>query len=111
MDDEHLREILAQEYERETGNKSAEFIRLTKYRGVVSVDLAIAAMRRAWAHDEVKKPKFDNCSCSQCGKDFGPGEHGFSHCDSHVGLTGTGNFLRQFDGAPIFARGFGGLEI
>lgn len=42
-----MRELLAQEYERETGIKSGEFIRLTKYSGVVSVDLAVAAMVRA----------------------------------------------------------------
>lgn len=27
--------------------------------------------------------KFANVSCSQCGRDFGPGEHGFSHCKDH----------------------------
>ena len=27
--------------------------------------------------------KFGNTSCSQCGKWFGPGEHGFSHCSEH----------------------------
>ena len=27
--------------------------------------------------------KFENVSCSQCGKDFGPGFHGFSHCEDH----------------------------
>ena len=49
MGDSELREILAEEYEREYGpmHKSAEFIRLTKYRGIVTVDLAIAAMRSA----------------------------------------------------------------
>jgi len=29
---------------------------------------------------------FENVSCSQCGKDFGPGDHGFSHCDNHKPL-------------------------
>lgn len=28
---------------------------------------------------------FENVSCSQCGRDFGPGEHGFSHCSDHTG--------------------------
>lgn len=28
--------------------------------------------------------KFDKTFCSQCGREFGPGDHGFSHCDSHV---------------------------
>lgn len=27
----------------------------------------------------------ENVSCSQCGRDFGRGEHGFSHCDQHTG--------------------------
>jgi hypothetical protein len=29
-------------------------------------------------------PRFANVSCSQCGQDFGPGDHGFSHCISHL---------------------------
>lgn len=28
-------------------------------------------------------PKFDKVSCSNCGREFGPGDHGFSHCDQH----------------------------
>lgn len=28
-------------------------------------------------------PKFDNVSCSSCGQEFGPGDHGFSHCEDH----------------------------
>lgn len=28
-------------------------------------------------------PRFANVSCSQCGQDFGPGNHGFSHCANH----------------------------
>ena len=28
-------------------------------------------------------PKFANVSCSQCGQSFGPGEHGYSHCEDH----------------------------
>ena len=30
-------------------------------------------------------PRFLNVFCSQCGQDFGPGEHGFSHCRNHAG--------------------------
>jgi len=26
---------------------------------------------------------FENVCCSQCGNDFGQGEHGFSHCSDH----------------------------
>jgi hypothetical protein len=29
-------------------------------------------------------PRFANVSCSQCGRDFGPGDHGFSHCKHHT---------------------------
>jgi hypothetical protein len=32
-------------------------------------------------------PRFANVSCSQCGSDFGPGEHGFSHCEHHQRRT------------------------
>ena len=38
--------------------------------------------------------KFGNTSCSQCGEWFGPGEHGFSHCENHnksVQLTASRN--------------------
>lgn len=28
-------------------------------------------------------PKFENVGCSSCGRDFGPGDHGFSHCENH----------------------------
>lgn len=29
--------------------------------------------------------RYANVSCSQCGRDFGPGDHGFSHCEDHPG--------------------------
>lgn len=28
-------------------------------------------------------PKFTNVGCSNCGGEFGPGNHGFSHCEHH----------------------------
>lgn len=31
-------------------------------------------------------PQFDETSCSQCGRTFGPGNHGFSHCRDHAHL-------------------------
>lgn len=31
------------------------------------------------------QPRFQNTFCSQCGQEFGPGEHGFSHCENHRG--------------------------
>lgn len=33
--------------------------------------------------------KFDNVSCSQCGQEFGPGNHGFSHCEHHRSKPGA----------------------
>ncbi len=30
------------------------------------------------------KPVFENVSCSQCGREFGPGNHGYSHCFDHM---------------------------
>ena len=28
-------------------------------------------------------PQFQNTFCSQCGQEFGPGDHGYSHCRNH----------------------------
>ena len=28
-------------------------------------------------------PKFSCTFCSQCGEEFGPGDHGYSHCRDH----------------------------
>src|SRR6185503_8939538 len=33
---------------------------------------------------ETRTPKFAQTSCSQCGRDFGPGDHGYSHCADHA---------------------------
>lgn len=39
--------------------------------------------------DLPKKPfRFDKTYCSQCGKTFGPGNHGFSHCENHKSMEG-----------------------
>lgn len=32
-----------------------------------------------------KAARFPVTYCSNCGKAFGPGDHGFSHCTSHKG--------------------------
>ncbi|MCO8321940.1 hypothetical protein ABEG10_08515 [Burkholderia cenocepacia] len=42
-------------------------------RRVADADLAVAA------------PRFDNVGCSECGRGFGPGNAGFSHCADHIG--------------------------
>lgn len=28
--------------------------------------------------------RFPNTYCSQCGREFGPGDHGYSHCSDHT---------------------------
>lgn len=30
--------------------------------------------------------KFAQTWCSQCGREFGPGNHGFSHCENHAAI-------------------------
>lgn len=35
---------------------------------------------------DIPKYKFPNVSCSQCGGEFGPGDHGFSYCENHKHL-------------------------
>lgn len=32
---------------------------------------------------EPETPKFPETFCSQCGAEFGPGDHGYSHCENH----------------------------
>lgn len=32
-----------------------------------------------------QSPRFPNTGCSQCGGQFGPGDHGYSHCENHKG--------------------------
>ena len=33
--------------------------------------------------------KFQKTFCSSCGREFGPGNHGFSHCKDHASKSGT----------------------
>ena len=37
----------------------------------------------AWDEAQREQPRFENTFCSQCGQEFGPGDHGFSHCRNH----------------------------
>lgn len=39
--------------------------------------------------DDLKR-RFPNTFCSQCGGEFGPGDHGFSHCENHRHLRRIG---------------------
>lgn len=48
--------------------------------------MGIAAGMRALIKEA--SPRFAETFCSQCGQAFGPGDHGFSHCDSHAHLRG-----------------------
>ena len=48
--------------------------------------------------------KFNATYCSNCGQQFGPGDTGFSHCESHAGLFpvtvrsyGPADWVRSFD--------------
>ncbi len=34
-----------------------------------------------------KKYKFEKTSCSSCGREFGPGDHGYSHCINHKTIS------------------------
>lgn len=34
--------------------------------------------------DQVPAPRFPATYCSSCGGEFGPGNHGFSHCEDHA---------------------------
>ncbi|SOD42426.1 hypothetical protein [Nitrosovibrio sp. Nv4] len=42
------------------------------------------------AMKETKTPKFDKTFCSNCGGEFGPGDHGYSYCESHEGQRRIG---------------------
>lgn len=39
----------------------------------------------AWEKHKANTPRFNKTYCSQCGQEFGPGDHGYSHCESHKG--------------------------
>lgn len=45
-----------------------------------TVDFAIRVIGEATS-------RFDDVSCSQCGRSFGPGDAGFSHCSDHEKRT------------------------
>lgn len=56
-------------------------------------DQVVAAFRALLAASLAQQPaiertrRFRNVSCSQCGRCFGPGDHGFSHCENHSHLV------------------------
>ena len=48
--------------------------------------VGIVLFRALYALDRIMS-KFNDTYCSQCGQSFGPGNHGYSHCDNHKGKT------------------------
>lgn len=42
-----------------------------------------------YPESESTSPRFPYTECSQCGGRFGPGDHGYSHCESHKGKPRT----------------------
>lgn len=40
-------------------------------------------------------PLYPDVSCSQCGRSFGPGDHGFSYCYQHKGYARDIHQIRE----------------
>jgi hypothetical protein len=40
-------------------------------------------------------PKFEKTYCINCGAEFGPGDHGFSHCFSHMSADDQIAYLHE----------------
>ncbi|KUY54339.1 hypothetical protein WS45_20895 [Burkholderia sp. RF2-non_BP3] len=53
----------------------------------VCKDVLAAEIKRRIAEADLgaAAPRFENVGCSQCGRGFGPGNAGFSHCADHIG--------------------------
>lgn len=50
-------------------------------------DIPLDMMGFCDLYERVRRaPRFDRVSCSHCGAEFGPGDSGFSHCDTHAHL-------------------------
>jgi len=63
-----------------------------------------AADVKYWVNQPATAPRFDNVSCSQCGKDCGPGNHGFSHCVDHVIPTNVRRINEEREADEAFER-------
>jgi hypothetical protein len=46
-------------------------------------------LRALYAAARPTQARFPSVSCSSCGKGFGPGNEGFSHCDDHERIAAT----------------------
>lgn len=47
-----------------------------------------ARLPREFWPESPMPPRFPDTSCSSCGLSFGPGDHGYSHCEHHAHLVG-----------------------
>ena len=75
-------------------------IRLDSERAHAEVFRLAELLRKADPHwgspmvlntsSDISRYKFEQVSCSQCGGEFGPGDHGFSHCENHKHLPRLG---------------------
>lgn len=45
--------------------------------------------------EEIPSPRFRETYCSQCGQSFGPGDHGYSHCEDHRRDESAASTLHQ----------------
>ncbi|MCG0577271.1 hypothetical protein L6Q82_04880 [Burkholderia cenocepacia] len=57
----------------EVWNTCQDVLKAEIARRIAAADLAGAA------------PRFENVRCSECGRGFGPGNAGLSHCADHIG--------------------------
>ena len=60
---------------------------LPEGHGFIVNEFPLGVEERRFASNCDRETRFKNVGCSQCGEDFGPGDHGFSHCENHKHLT------------------------
>jgi hypothetical protein len=63
-----------------------------------------------------RKPlaRFESTFCSQCGAEFGPGDHGFSHCSDHRPKVESPDIFTikvRHEKPPISDRGFEWIAV
>ncbi len=49
--------------------------------------------------------RWEIVSCSNCGREFGPGHTGFSHCANHAGLPSTDNVTQDVRMGVVLPNG------
>lgn len=50
---------------------------------LADAEMLLGMMKKRYAEATAGAPRFPEVWCSQCGKGFGPGNSGFSHCHQH----------------------------